>query len=109
MYGGGFATIPAFLADIFGTNNVGAIHGSLLTAWSAAAIVGPLVVTELSARAKAALAPGQSHVHIYDQPLKVLAAALVVGLALTLMVRPLKKTGIRHQAIVISTGEHSRH
>ena len=41
MYGGGFATIPAFLADMFGAQNVGAIHGVLLTAWSAAAIVGP--------------------------------------------------------------------
>ena len=40
MYGGGFATIPAFLADIFGPENVGAIHGALLTAWSAAAIAG---------------------------------------------------------------------
>src|SRR6476619_3123969 len=48
MYGGGFATIPAFLADIFGPENVGAIHGAVLTAWSAAAIVGPMLVTELS-------------------------------------------------------------
>lgn len=43
MYGGGFATIPAFLADIFGPDNVGAIHGATLTAWSAAAIVGPVI------------------------------------------------------------------
>jgi MFS family permease len=89
MYGGGFATIPAFLADLFGTDNVGAIHGSLLTAWSAAAIVGPVIVTQLSARARAALEPGASHIHIYDQPLRVLAALLVVGFVLTTMVRPL--------------------
>src|SRR5262249_13721839 len=76
MYGGGFATIPAFLADLFGPENVGAIHGALLTAWSAAAIVGPVIVTELSARAKAALAPNESHIHIYDQPLRVLAGLL---------------------------------
>src|SRR6185312_7321067 len=44
MYGGGFATIPAYLADIFGTQYVGAIHGRLLTAWSTAGIVGPVVV-----------------------------------------------------------------
>ena len=52
MYGGGFATIPAFLADLFGPENVGAIHGAVLTAWSAAAIAGPVIVTELSARAR---------------------------------------------------------
>jgi len=90
MYGGGFSTIPAFLADIFGADNVGAIHGSVLTAWSAAAIAGPVIVTQLSARAKAALAPGASRIHIYDEPLRVLAALLVVGFILTLLVRPLR-------------------
>jgi len=91
MYGGGFATVPAFLADIFGEENVGAIHGSLLTAWSAAAVVGPVIVTQLSERAKAVLKPGESRVHIYDLPLRVLAYMLLVGLILTLLVRPLKR------------------
>ena len=91
MYGGGFATIPAFLADVFGPDNVGAIHGALLTAWSAAAIAGPVIVTELSSRAKAALAPGASHVHIYDRPLQVLAGLLTAGFLLTLLVRPLRR------------------
>jgi MFS family permease len=91
MYGGGFATIPAFLADMFGTENVGAIHGVLLTAWSAAAIVGPVIITELSSRAKASLAPGASKLHIYDQPLEVLAAFLAVGFILTMLVRPLRR------------------
>ena len=90
MYGGGFATIPAFLADLFGTANVGAIHGALLTAWSVAAVLGPVVITELSERARAALAPGMSRVAIYDQPLQLLAALLGVGLLLTLLVRPLR-------------------
>jgi MFS family permease len=90
MYGGGFATIPAFLADIFGPENVGAIHGALLTAWSAAAVTGPFIITELSDRAKAALAPGASRIHIYDMPLRVLAAMLSAGFVLTLLVRPLK-------------------
>ncbi len=89
MYGGGFATIPAFLADIFGPMNVGAIHGAVLTAWSAAAIVGPLVITELANRAKAALPPGANRVGIYDQPLEVLAVLLAVGAVVTLFVRPL--------------------
>jgi hypothetical protein len=44
MYGGGFATVPAYLADMFGTQFVGAIHGRLLTAWATAGIVGPVVV-----------------------------------------------------------------
>ena len=50
MYGGGFATIPAYLADLFGTRNVGAIHGRLLTAWSTAGVLGPLAITELRER-----------------------------------------------------------
>jgi len=91
MYGGGFSTIPAFLADIFGAENVGAIHGAVLTAWSAAAITGPVIITELSNRARAALPPGGDRVHIYDTPLQVLAAMLAIGFVLTWLVRPLKK------------------
>jgi MFS family permease len=79
MYGGGFATIPAFLADIFGPENVGAIHGAVLTAWSAAAVAGPIIITELSRG------------HVYDTSLHVLAAMLAVGFGLTLLVRPLTK------------------
>jgi hypothetical protein len=96
MYGGGFATIPAFLADIFGPDNVGAIHGALLTAWSAAAVAGPVIITELSNRAKAALPPGGDRVHIYDQPLQVLAGLLAVGFVLTLLVRPLRTPANQH-------------
>ena len=92
MYGGGFATIPAFLADIFGPLNVGAIHGAVLTAWSAAAIAGPVIITELSSRAKLALPVGGDRVHIYDVPLQLLAALLAVGFLLTLFVRPLRPT-----------------
>ncbi len=90
MYGGGFATIPAFLADLFGPYNVGAIHGAVLTAWSAAAITGPVIITELSRRSKAALKPGMSKANIYDLPLHVLAGLLVVGFVVTLLVRPIK-------------------
>ena len=104
MYGGGFATIPAFLADIFGSENVGAIHGALLTAWSAAAIAGPVIIRGLSDRAIAALAPGASRVHIYDSPLQVLAGLLAVGFLLTLLVRPLKVA----QAVSLQGRESSR-
>lgn len=96
MYGGGFATIPAFLADLFGAENVGAIHGAVLTAWSCAAVAGPVIITELSNRAKAGLAPGADRLHIYDTPLQVLAALLAVGFILTLLVRPLRHGEIRH-------------
>ena len=47
IYGGGFATLPAYIADVFGTRHVGAIHGRLLTAWSAAGVLGPLLITQL--------------------------------------------------------------
>lgn len=90
MYGGGFATIPAFLADMFGPENVGAIHGAVLTAWSAAAIAGPVIITELSARSKAGLAAGASKIHIYDSPLQILACLLAVGFLLTILVRPVR-------------------
>ncbi len=89
MYGGGFATMPAFLADLFGSRNVGAIHGAVLTAWSVAAVLGPVIITQLSERARGALAPGAPRVHIYDQPLMLLAGLLAVGLVLTLAVKPL--------------------
>lgn len=92
MYGGGFATIPAFLADLFGTANVGAIHGALLTAWSVAAVLGPVIITELSERAMAALTPGMSRVAIYDHPLQLLAGLLAMGFVLTLLVKPLRRS-----------------
>lgn len=91
MYGGGFATIPAFLADIFGPENVGAIHGAILTAWSAAAVAGPVIITQLSEQARRSLPPGASRIHIYDKPLRVLAGLLAIGLILAMLVRPLRK------------------
>lgn len=98
MYGGGFATIPAFLADIFGPENVGAVHGAVLTAWSAAAVTGPVIITELSNRAKASLGADASRLHIYDTPLEVLAVLLGIGFILTLLVRPLIASGEKAQS-----------
>jgi MFS family permease len=86
MYGGGFATIPAYLADIFGTQFVGAIHGRLLTAWSTAGIVGPLIVAYMR---DAEIAAGVSRPHIYDRITLVLAALLAAGFVANLVVRPL--------------------
>lgn len=94
MYGGGFAVLPAFLADIFGPENVGAIHGAVLTAWSVAAIAGAVIVTQLSQIAKAAKAAGlagaAARVHAYDSSLHVMAGLLVVGFVLALLIRPLQ-------------------
>jgi MFS family permease len=85
MYGGGFATIPAYLADMFGTQFVGAIHGRLLTAWSTAGILGPVVVNYLhDTRAAEGVAPDQ----IYGPIFFILAGLLVVGWIANLLVRP---------------------
>jgi MFS family permease len=85
MYGGGFATIPAYLADMFGTQFVGAIHGRLLTAWSTAGIVGPVIVNYLHDQRQAeGIAPDQ----IYGPIFYVLAGLLVVGFIANLLVRP---------------------
>ena len=85
MYGGGFATIPAYLADMFGTQFVGAIHGRLLTAWSTAGILGPVVVNYMhDMRLEAKVPFDQIYAPIYY----VLAALLVVGLIANLLVRP---------------------
>jgi MFS family permease len=85
MYGGGFATVPAYLADMFGTQMVGAIHGRLLTAWSAAGIVGPVLVNYLR---EGQIAAGTARDHVYDQPLMILAGLLVLGFVCNLLIRP---------------------
>ena len=85
MYGGGFSTIPAYLADIFGTQFVGAIHGRILTAWSTAGIVGPVVVNYMhDTRLASGIAPDQ----IYGPIFYILAGMLVVGFIANLLVRP---------------------
>jgi MFS family permease len=85
MYGGGFATIPAYLADLFGTQHVGAIHGRLLTAWSVAGILGPVVVNYIR---EFQLARGLPAHQVYDTTLYLLAALLLGGLLCNLFVRP---------------------
>lgn len=85
MYGGGFATIPAYLADMFGTQFVGAIHGRLLTAWSTAGILGPVIVNYMHDVRLEAKVPFDQ---IYGPIFYVLAAMLVVGFIANLLVRP---------------------
>ncbi|MDG0855659.1 OFA family MFS transporter [Roseateles puraquae] len=85
MYGGGFATVPAYLADLFGTQMVGAIHGRLLTAWATAGILGPVVVNYMR---DYQLGLGLPREQVYNQTMYILVGMLVVGLIANLMIRP---------------------
>jgi MFS family permease len=85
MYGGGFATVPAYLADMFGTQFVGAIHGRLLTAWSTAGIIGPVVVNYLR---EFQLAAGVPRDQLYNTTMYVLCAMLIAGLICNYLVKP---------------------
>ena len=88
MYGGGFATVPAYLADVFGTKFVGAIHGRLLTAWSTAGIVGPVVVNYIR---QAQIDAGITGSQLYDRTMYILAGMLALGFVANLLVRPVKE------------------
>ena len=85
MYGGGFATIPAYLKDLFGLSQVGAIHGRLITAWSMAAVIGPLLINGLSDRR---IAAGIPKAEAYNGTFFLMCALLLVGLVANLLVRP---------------------
>jgi len=85
MYGGGFSTIPAYLADLFGTQFVGAIHGRLLTAWSIAGLLGPAIVSYIR---QWQLAQGTPPAQVYNLTMYILTGLLLVGFVCNLMVRP---------------------
>ena len=85
MYGGGFATVPAYLADMFGTQMVGAIHGRLLTAWSVAGVIGPVLIANLR---QYQLDAGVAKNLVYDNTLYILAGLLVIGLVCNSLVKP---------------------
>jgi len=85
MYGGGFSTVPAYLADLFGTQMVGAIHGRLLTAWSAAGIFGPVLVNYIR---EYQLSMGVPRAQVYDITMYILAGMLVLGFLCNLAIRP---------------------
>ena len=86
MYGGGFATIPAYIADLFGTQNVGAIHGRILTAWATAGVLGPVLVNYIR---EYQIANGVPKAQAYDVTMYVLAALIFAGLICNAMVRPI--------------------
>ncbi|USQ84365.1 OFA family MFS transporter [Streptomyces phaeoluteigriseus] len=85
FYGGGFATIPAYLKDLFGTYQVGAIHGRLLTAWSTAGVLGPLIVNWIADRQEEAGRHGSS---LYTASMVIMIGLLVVGFVANELVRP---------------------
>jgi MFS family permease len=85
MYGGGFSTIPAYLRDMFGTFQVGAIHGRLITAWSMAAVIGPLLVNKLF---ESRVAAGIPKAEAYNGTLRLMCVLLAVGFVANLLVRP---------------------
>jgi MFS family permease len=99
MYGGGFATIPAYLKDLYGTVNVGAIHGAILTAWSAAGIAGPVLVDYIR---QYQIAHGVAKADAYSITMYIMTVLLVIGLVCNLSVRALHE---RHYAAAAAPSE----
>ena len=118
MYGGGFSTVPAYLADLFGTQMVGAIHGRLLTAWATAGVLGPVVVNYMR---EYQLGLGIPREQVYNQTMYILTGMLMVGLVCNLLVRPLAdkwfmsdeelatEKRLAHEKATAMEAEHSGH
>ena len=85
MYGGGFATIPAYLRDMFGTMHVGAIHGRLLTAWSVAGVLGPVLVNYIR---QSQIDHGVPKAQAYSITMYIMCALLFIGFLCNLFMRP---------------------
>lgn len=94
MYGGGFSTIPAYLKDLFGSRQVGAIHGRLLTAWSVAGVLGPVLVNHIREYLKGR---GVTGVGLYAPTMYLMAGLLVIGLICNLCVRPVNERYYFHR------------
>jgi MFS family permease len=95
MYGGGFATIPAYLADIFGTKYVSAVHGRLLTAWSVAGILGPVLVNYIR---EFQIQSGIPKYQAYNVTMYIMAGLLIVGFFANLAVKPVAEKHIERDA-----------
>jgi len=85
FYGGGFATIPAYLKDLFGTFQVGAIHGRLLTAWSLAGVLGPLIINGVADAQEEA---GKTGPALYTLSMYIMICLLAIGFIANELVRP---------------------
>ncbi|MGP0105994.1 OFA family MFS transporter [Rhodoblastus sp.] len=118
MYGGGFSTVPAYLADLFGAQMVGAIHGRILTAWSVAGIVGPSLIALLRQKQ---IDAGVAHTLVYDGTLHILVGMLAVGLICNLLIFPvadkhhmtdeevLRERSLQHEDIIPGDAVHAGH
>lgn len=95
MYGGGFATIPAYLSDMFGTRYVGAIHGRLLTAWSLAGVLGPVIVNYMR---DYQIAHGVAKAAAYNSTMYVMAALLLLGFICNALVKPVHERFVTQEA-----------
>jgi len=103
MYGGGFATIPAYLSDLFGTRYVGAIHGRLLTAWSAAGVLGPVLVNYIR---QYEIDRGVPNALAYNHTLYLMAGLLVVGFFCNARVRPVAERHYLSADAAPSSAQH---
>jgi MFS family permease len=104
FYGGGFSTVPAYLRDLFGTYQVGAIHGRLLTAWSTAGVLGPVIVNAI---ADAQIAAGVEGPGRYTLAFSIMIGLLVVGLICNELIRPVHEKyhePVSEQAATKTTG-----
>ncbi|MFR9729480.1 OFA family MFS transporter [Saccharopolyspora sp. MS10] len=101
FYGAGFATIPAYLKDLFGTFEVGAIHGRLLTAWSVAGVLGPAIVDALADSGERA---GRSGADLYTVSFYLMTGALVLGFVANELIRPVRAK-FHEPAPAVGTGD----
>jgi MFS family permease len=99
MYGGGFATVPAYLRDLFGTGQVGAIHGRLLTAWSTAGVLGPALVSYIR---EYEISHGVAKADAYTTTMHIMAGLLIVGLIANFRVRPLEPAGAADEQLAMA-------
>ncbi|MFM9913086.1 MAG: OFA family MFS transporter [Methylophilaceae bacterium] len=102
MYGGGFATIPAYLADMFGTRYVGGIHGRLLTAWSTAGVLGPVLVNYIR---EYQIEQGVAKADAYTFTLYLMASLLALGFICNFMMKPVDP---KHHMERRTTWRHSK-
>ena len=104
MYGGGFSTIPAYLADVFGVKYVSAVHGRVLTAWSAAGIFGPVLVNYIR---QWQVAHGVPKYQAYNVTMYIMAGLLVVGFFCNLALRPVSQKYLEAERAPLPEGEPS--
>ncbi len=88
MYGGGFSTVPAYLRDMFGTRYVGAIHGILLTAWSAAGIAGPVLINYIR---EYNITHGVPKAQAYNTTMYIMASLFIIGFIANFCVKAVDK------------------